>query len=258
MSNSSSPSTSPTSASPTYNGLLLPLSASTSGGTDGLLTPTTAATSVSGGSEKDEEATTTTTPTGTGTSTPFLTPPPPLTNPYTPTTALTDLPAMAYALSLFLSSQMLESEAYCLSSDPSMERLYFATGYGLIQCVKGLMSYEDEDLLAGIGHTKQGNIVAQAHRKKATVLGSRLAGYVVASLPVPGTGTGGVGWIKGMTDVERHAELVYAESLFEKAMLGIVYSGDWLAFIKEACVYPLVCYDYANTFPQPDSTCARL
>ncbi|KAG6809573.1 hypothetical protein H0H92_015737 [Tricholoma furcatifolium] len=39
---------------------------------------------------------------------------------------------------------------------------------------------------------------------------------------------------KGMTDVERHAELTYAESLFEKALLGIVYSGDWLAFVKEA------------------------
>ncbi|KAG6838442.1 hypothetical protein C0991_011638, partial [Blastosporella zonata] len=37
-----------------------------------------------------------------------------------------------------------------------------------------------------------------------------------------------------MTDVERHAELLYAESLFLKALLGIVYSGDWLAFIKEA------------------------
>lgn len=41
-------------------------------------------------------------------------------------------------------------------------------------------------------------------------------------------------FIKSMTDVERHAELVYAETLFEKALLGIVYSGDWLAFIKEA------------------------
>ncbi|KAG6843937.1 hypothetical protein H0H87_011585 [Tephrocybe sp. NHM501043] len=37
-----------------------------------------------------------------------------------------------------------------------------------------------------------------------------------------------------MTPVERHAELLYAESLFLKALLGIVYSGDWLAFIKEA------------------------
>ena len=37
-----------------------------------------------------------------------------------------------------------------------------------------------------------------------------------------------------MTDVERHAELMYAETLYEKALLGIAYSGDWLAFIKEA------------------------
>lgn len=55
-----------------------------------------------------------------------------------------------------------------------------------------------------------------------------------------------------MTTVERHAELVYAETLFEKvclvphssiimheiishkAIVGIAYSGDWLAFIKEA------------------------
>ena len=39
-----------------------------------------------------------------------------------------------------------------------------------------------------------------------------------------------------MTPMERHAELVYAESLFERALLGIVYSGDWLAFVKEAYV----------------------
>ena len=40
-----------------------------------------------------------------------------------------------------------------------------------------------------------------------------------------------------MTEVERHAELLYAEGMFEKAILSIVYSGDWLAFIKEAYVF---------------------
>lgn len=66
---------------------------------------------------------------------------------------------------------MLESEAFCkwghsgleeahkqagvkemqakkdeteLEDKGHMERLYFATGYGLIQCVKGLMSFEDD------------------------------------------------------------------------------------------------------------------
>ncbi|CAA7263917.1 unnamed protein product [Cyclocybe aegerita] len=155
--------------------------------------------------------------------------PPAVKYPYTPSEALLDLPGVSYALELFLKSQMFESEEYCHKSDETKERLYFATGYGLIQCVKGLMSYEDDDLLSAIGHTKQGNHIASQHRKKQAFLGSRIAGYVVSTLH-----SSGIGFIKGMTDVERHAELVYAESLFEKALLGIVYSGDWLAFIKEA------------------------
>lgn len=97
--------------------------------------------------------------------------PPSISYPYSPTEALDDLPGIAYALELFLSSQMLESEAFCkwghsgleeaqkqerikdkkakksekeLEDKGHMERLYFATGYGLIQCVKGLMSFEDD------------------------------------------------------------------------------------------------------------------
>jgi hypothetical protein len=109
-----------------------------------------------------------------------------------------------------------------------------------------------------MGHIKHGNTIANEHRKRAASLPFRLANYV--------TGSTGVNWIKSMTPVELHAELVYAESLFEKArilnpypdaaatnsfltcvvgsgriqaLLGIVYSGDWLAFIKEACAHSL-------------------
>lgn len=157
---------------------------------------------------------------------------PPLTElpvvswPYSHSAALDDIPGIAYVLDTFLKSQMVESEEYCHRNDPQKERLYFAAGFGLIQCVKALMSYEDDDLLSAMGHTKRGNTIANEHRKKAASLPFRLAGYV--------TGNTGVNWVKSMTDVERHAELVYAECLFEKALLGIVYSGDWLAFIKEA------------------------
>ncbi|KAI9507300.1 hypothetical protein F5148DRAFT_1206084 [Russula earlei] len=152
--------------------------------------------------------------------------PPTITWPYTHDTALDDMPGIAYALDLFLKSLMVESEEYCNRSDPRKERLYFASGFGMIQSVKAIMSYEDEDLLAAIGHSKHANAVANEHRKKAATFPFRLAGYV--------TGNTGMNWIKSMSPVERHAELVYAESLFEKALLGIVYSGDWLAFIKEA------------------------
>ncbi|KAI0632607.1 hypothetical protein C8Q77DRAFT_1118462 [Trametes polyzona] len=156
-------------------------------------------------------------------------PPPFPSSPYLPNRALEDIPGITYALHMFLGSHMIESEEYCREFDPKMERLYFATGFGLIQCVKGLMSFEDEDLVDAIAHVRHGNTIAGQHRKRAASLPTRLAGLVVGSL-----NTSGVGFIKSMTPVERHAELVYAESLFEKALLGIVYSGDWLAFIKEA------------------------
>ncbi|KAF5358693.1 hypothetical protein D9758_007656 [Tetrapyrgos nigripes] len=150
--------------------------------------------------------------------------PPPVKTPYDPLESLDDIPGIHYALELFLSSKMKESEDYCKENDVKRERLYFATGYGLIQCVKGLMSYEDEDLLAGIEHTKHGSAIATKHRKKAGSIASRLVSSFGGSIDA----------IKNMTAVERHAELVYAESLLAKALLGILYSGDWLAFIKEA------------------------
>ncbi|KAH6894046.1 hypothetical protein BKA70DRAFT_1320347 [Coprinopsis sp. MPI-PUGE-AT-0042] len=159
---------------------------------------------------------------------PFKTPPS-IKKKYKATEALEDLPAMAYAIQLFLESHMVEAEQFCHTNDEKKERLYFASGFGLIQCVKGLMSYNDEDLLAGIKHTRHGYEVADTHRKKQAILGSRLAGYVVSAIH-----SNSLSFIKSMTPMERHAELVYAESLIEKALLGIVYSGDWLAFIKEA------------------------
>jgi len=68
-----------------------------------------------------------------------------------------------------------------------------------------------QDLLAAINHTKHGITVASAHRKHPSSFAGRLAGYIVSSL-----GTSGTEWIAGMTPVERHAELVYAESLYQK------------------------------------------
>ncbi|KAH9954696.1 hypothetical protein BC827DRAFT_1241298 [Russula dissimulans] len=156
---------------------------------------------------------------------PQLAEPPAVIWPYTRGKALDDLPGIAYALDLFLKSLMVESEEYCHRSDPKKERLYFATGFSMIQCVKALMSYEDEDILSAISHAKHANAVASEHRRRSAPLPFRIAGYV--------TGNSGVNWIKGMTPSELHAELVYAESLIEKALLGIVFSGDWLAFIKE-------------------------
>ncbi|EJD05273.1 uncharacterized protein FOMMEDRAFT_81128 [Fomitiporia mediterranea MF3/22] len=171
---------------------------------------------------------------------------------YTQDRALEDLPVVKHALDLFLASHMVEAEQFMMESNPTMERLYMSSGYGLIQCVKALMSYEDEDLLAAIGHTRHGNNIASQHRKSASFT-SRLASLVSSSSEVH--------HIKSMTPVERHAELIYAETLFEKALLGIIYSGDWISFFKEALhmrtlviIYRQL-YNYLKTVDE--EACAR-
>ena len=73
-------------------------------------------------------------------------------------------------------------------------------------------------MLAAIGHVKHGNAIAQQHRKRSAALPTRLAGLVLSSL-----NTSGVGFVKSMTDIERHAELMYAETLFEKVKLIPLY-----------------------------------
>lgn len=80
--------------------------------------------------------------------------------------------------------------------------------------------------MAAIGHTRHGNNIAQQHRKKATSIAGRLAGFVMGS-----STSSGNGFIKSMTPVERHAELVYAESLFEKVRPAA------FAMFCQICIY---------------------
>ncbi|EJD05281.1 uncharacterized protein FOMMEDRAFT_18880 [Fomitiporia mediterranea MF3/22] len=147
---------------------------------------------------------------------------------YSPEKALDDLPAIKHAEYLFLNSNMVESERYCIELDPRRERLYITSGYCLIQCLKALMSYEDEDLQEASKQVKHGNSLAYQHRAPAPPLVSRIVGLVWE------TSVTGVSAIRNMTPVQRHAELLYAETLFAKALLGVVCSGSWLSFLTEA------------------------
>ena len=64
---------------------------------------------------------------------------------------------------------------------------------------------------------KRASALAQQHRKPQASLPWKLASLVI--------GSDTIGFIKQMTPVELHAELVYAESLTEKAVVGIAYAG---------------------------------
>jgi Iml2/Tetratricopeptide repeat protein 39 len=95
-------------------------------------------------------------------------------------------------------------------------------------CILGsgttLNNFLSQDIAAAISIVKHANVIASQHRKRGSFT-SKLASFVT-SPSVP--------FVKSMNPIERHAELIFAETMFEKAVLGIVYSGDWLQFIKEA------------------------
>ena len=95
------------------------------------------------------------------------------------------------------------------------------------KCTLLTQLHDLQDLRDAIEITKHSGVISQGHRRPVPSMASRITGFISRS-------TTGTAWIKGMNDVERHAELGYQEHLLLKAVLGIMYSGDWLQFIKEA------------------------
>lgn len=63
--------------------------------------------------------------------------PPPPEVPYNSKKALKDLDGIAYALQLFLASQMLEAEEYCNKSDPKKCVVSSMCRWLILQCPQG-------------------------------------------------------------------------------------------------------------------------
>ncbi|GAA5939896.1 hypothetical protein JCM1841_000520 [Sporobolomyces salmonicolor] len=135
-----------------------------------------------------------------------------------------DISVIWKAMHLFLSSRMIEAEDICVAACDN--RLYYSVGYSLIQAIKSLATFEPEDLEAAIQCCKDSIVITQLLRKRDHGLFERVGTFA--------KGSSSVNSIKAMTLVQRHAELVYAECTLLKAVLGIIYSGDFLAFLKEA------------------------
>lgn len=105
-------------------------------------------------------------------------------------------------------------------------KMYYSVGYSLIQALKSLATFEEEDLEGAIESCRQSAQLAHLARKRDhgwLESASRLA-----------KGSTSLHSIKTMDIVQLHAELVYAECTLLKAVLGIIYAGDFVAFLKEA------------------------
>lgn len=133
-----------------------------------------------------------------------------------------DLDLCREVLTLFLTSKMRESEEMLVKADPENKHMYLQSGNSVIQALKGLMTFGSDDLASALE-------IAKATTATATVL-RRPTDSVLSKLR-PGAGQQRV---RHMSVLERHAELVYAETLLVKAIIGIVGGGDWMGLIREA------------------------
>ncbi|KAJ9119540.1 hypothetical protein QFC22_003249 [Naganishia vaughanmartiniae] len=127
---------------------------------------------------------------------------------------------------LFLTSHMREAEAKALAADPDGSHMYIGNASCVIQAIKSMMTFDEEDLQAALEIAKITSALAHSLRKSSGGVTSRLAGLVRSGAQTA--------HIKSMNKVQKHAELVYAETLLIKAVLGIVAGGDWVGLIKEA------------------------
>ncbi|EST07552.1 Outer membrane protein, IML2, mitochondrial/Tetratricopeptide repeat protein 39 [Kalmanozyma brasiliensis GHG001] len=128
------------------------------------------------------------------------------------------------ALNLFLNSRMIEAER--IVEEYADSRLYYALGYALIATIKGFMTFEPADLAIAISLCKDAMTIAHLMRKPTSAVGN-FGRFVRGTGQSPSA-------LAGMNEVQRHAELVYAETMLLKAVLGIAYAGDFFAFVSEA------------------------
>jgi hypothetical protein len=145
-------------------------------------------------------------------------------------------------LALFLRSKMREAEEVCIEKDPEGNHLYLQVAYCIFQALKvswdsraedvnqadrqGMMTFDANDLSTALEISKNVQVMATALRKPSDGLMSRFGSLVKSGA--------GVQRLKGMSVMERHAELVYAESSLFKALLAIIAGGDWFGMIREA------------------------
>lgn len=135
-----------------------------------------------------------------------------------------DIKVARGALHLFLNSRMFEAEE--IIAKHSDRKLYYALGDALIAVIKGFMTFEPVDLAKAISYCKDSLHMASLLRKPTSAVGN-FGRFVRGTGQSPSS-------MAGMDIVQRHAELIYAESLLLKAVMGILYSGDFIAFVSEA------------------------
>jgi hypothetical protein len=134
-----------------------------------------------------------------------------------------DIHQVETAISLFLNSNFSGAESFLKTKYG--ESLYYTFGYATISFLKAIMTFDRDDIQACLGCLQDAIEVSQILRKEKSSLISSIAGMFL--------GRSGEGGFKDMTQVEKHAELVWAEAYLIKALLSLLTDSNIFAFVRE-------------------------
>ncbi|KAI8333026.1 hypothetical protein BC941DRAFT_358428 [Chlamydoabsidia padenii] len=136
-------------------------------------------------------------------------------------TLYSDIAQVRQAMDLFLNSRIPECEAILNPRRDSS--MYHSLGYAFVLFLKACMTFQKEDIEAGLEAMKQAYQMADKLRKRDSSW-KNLSAWVKSH---------SVQDIQNMTPLQRHAELVYAETYLLKAMLQIIYDESFVGFLRE-------------------------
>jgi hypothetical protein len=135
-----------------------------------------------------------------------------------------DIQQVQKAIDLFLNSDFSNAEKFLKTK--YCKTLYYTFGYATILFLKSVMTFDQADIHDCSVALENSVELASMLRKPQGIMSS-LTGYLT------GKGAKEVNHLKSMNKLERHAELVYAESFLIKALLSLVTDTNMVAFIRE-------------------------
>ncbi|KAG0231541.1 hypothetical protein BGW42_000186 [Actinomortierella wolfii] len=138
-----------------------------------------------------------------------------------------DIAKVRHILDLFLNGKMVESEQI-LEQQP--KRMYFLLAQAITQGLRALLTFHPEEIAKGM-KAFEAAIKASDKQRKGSLVGVGTV-KAVGSFVV---GTIGAGSFRSMNRVQKHAELIYAESTILRSLLSLLYHIDfWMVF--EECI----------------------
>ncbi|KAG0198000.1 hypothetical protein BGX28_008503 [Mortierella sp. GBA30] len=139
-----------------------------------------------------------------------------------------DLAELRICIDLFLNSRMNEAENLVRGRNKP-ESMYYQFGKALLDALKAILTFHPDEIEKAMRSFDLTLKVTNKLRKQSSIVGldtvKALGSWVV--------GTVGAGSFRGMTRIEKHAELVYAEATILRAGFSILYHQDFWSLLEE-------------------------